>query len=76
MRNPPLRMQHGTMLGMHEPGGVVGVIQEGVKKNDGWCTYKGLFGIWNGWLACVPKRATLGLKTQKKMCGLISLSTP
>ena len=31
MRNPPLRMQHGTMLGMHEPGGVVGV-RRGVKR--------------------------------------------
>ena len=30
MRNPPLRMQHGTMLGMHEPG-VVGV-RRGVKR--------------------------------------------
>ena len=31
MRNPPLRMQHGTMLGMHEPGGVVGV-RRGLKR--------------------------------------------
>jgi hypothetical protein len=46
MRNPPLRMQHGTMLGMHEPG-VVGV-RKGGKKNDGWCTYFGLFGMF-GW---------------------------
>ena len=27
-------------------------------------------------LPSVPKCATLGLKTQKKMCGLISLYTP
>tara|TARA_B110000091_G_scaffold129794_1_gene139344 strand:- start:65 stop:301 length:237 start_codon:yes stop_codon:yes gene_type:complete len=30
MRKSPLRMQHGTMLGMHEPG-VVGV-RRGVKR--------------------------------------------
>ena len=39
-------MQHGTMLGMHEPG-VVGV-RRGVKRTTVWCTYIGLFEMF-GW---------------------------